>query len=419
MKHLLYVVFFGILTQTVLAQELNVGIELRPRYEFRNGYKTLLDDTNDAASFVSQRSRLNLDFKYDKLTLVVRAQDVRVWGDVATNQSNAHNGMALFEGYAKYHLDSLWSFKVGRQVLSYDNQRILGEVNWAQQGRSHDAFLVSFTSNKKHALDIGLSVSSNAETLTKNAYAVNNYKSMQFLWYQYRFGTSKLSALFLNNGFEFENADLELETQYTQTFGAYYALKHNNWSGELSAYGQTGERNQTDIAAWYGAAALNYSVNNTWQFGLGGEYLSGTATNDTSGTNKSFNPLFGTNHKFNGFMDYFYVGNHANNVGLIDVYANFKFSKNKLTLSVAPHMFSSAETVYNGNEKMASYLGTEIDVVATYKLHKFISANLGYSQLFGSDTMEILKGGNAQRTQNWAWAMITVKPEVFSFKKDL
>ncbi|MDZ7608893.1 MAG: hypothetical protein U5K79_25710 [Cyclobacteriaceae bacterium] len=48
-----------------------------------------------------------------------------------------------------------------------------------------------------------------------------------------------------------------------------------------------------------------------------------TDTND-----KSFNPLYGTNHKFYGYMDYFYVGNSHGQVGngttsgLIDLIKN-------------------------------------------------------------------------------------------------
>ncbi|MGG5486183.1 alginate export family protein [Gaetbulibacter sp. PBL-D1] len=417
MKNIICTMFFGMLTYTFFAQELEVGIEFRPRYEFRNGFGTLLDDTQDPTSFVSQRSRLNLNFNYENLTIVLRPQDIRVWGDVATNQSNAHDGLALFEGYAQYRLDNIWKFKVGRQTLSYDNQRILGEVNWAQQGRSHDAFLVSVTPNKKHRLDVGASVSSNAETVERTAYSVNNYKNMQLLWYQYGFKTSTLSVLFLNTGYEFETTNQDLKTQYAQTFGMFYSLKTNKWIGEFSVYGQTGTRNDTTVSAWYGGASLGYLATEHWLFGIGGEYLSGTAMDDTSGTNKSFTPLFGTNHKFNGLMDYFYVGNHANSVGLIDAYAQLKYSKNKLTLTLLPHVFSSAESVLSGSNTMDSYLGTVIDVVVTYKLHKFITANLGYSQIFATDTMEVLKGGNANRTHNWAWAMVTVRPEIFSFKK--
>lgn len=417
MKNLVFTIFFGMLSQAFFAQELQVGLELRPRYEYRNGFKTLLDDTQEPASFVSQRSRLNLNFIYDNLNLVVRAQDIRVWGDVATNQSQLHKGIALFEGYAQYKLNDVWSFKIGRQVIAYDNQRILGEVGWAQQGRSHDAFLVQIKPDSNQRLEAGASVSANDQTLTRTAYNVNNYKNMQHLWYQYKFGNAALSVLFLNNGFEFETSSQALKTQYIQTYGAYYKLNSNNWIAEASVYGQGGTRNDVDVAAWNAGASLHYLVTDQWQLGVGGEYLSGTSMNATAGKNKSFNPLFGTNHKFNGLMDYFYVGNHANSEGLNDIYALVKYSENKFGFSVSPHLFSSANTVVNGTQQMDNYLGTEIDVVANYKLHKFVNINLGYSQMFGSKTLQALKGGDPDRTQNWVWTMVTVKPELFSFKK--
>ena len=46
--------------------------------------------------------------------------------------------------------------------------------------------------------------------------------------------------------------------------------------------------------------------------------------NGDASENKAFTPFYGTNHKFNGFMDYFHVGNHANSVGLIDIYTKVK-----------------------------------------------------------------------------------------------
>lgn len=405
------------LAQTFFAQELTLGVELRPRYEYRNGYNTLLDNTQNPVSFVSQRSRLNLGLYYDNLSFVVKAQDIRVWGDVATNQSQKHSGLSIFEGYAQYHLDSIWNFRIGRQVLSYDNQRIFGEVNWAQQGRSHDALLVLIRPNKKQELHIGASVSSNAETTAQSAYSVNNYKNMQLLWYQYRFEKSKLSALFLNNGYEFETDQQNLKTQYMQTFGVFYRFKSYKWFGEVSTYKQTGTQNNLNISGWYGSITLGFLPSENWEIVVGTEYLSGTAMDDTSKTNKSFNPLFGTNHKFNGFMDYFYVGNHINSVGLMDIYAQLKFKKNRFSFNLLPHLFFSAEKVWNASESMDNYLGTEIDIVATYKLHKYISAELGYSQLFGSQTMDVLKEIDSNRCQNWTWVMVTVKPQIFSFKK--
>jgi hypothetical protein len=35
-------------------------------------------------------------------------------------------------------LTEAFSMKLGRQEVIYDNSRIFGNVDWAQQGRSHD-----------------------------------------------------------------------------------------------------------------------------------------------------------------------------------------------------------------------------------------------------------------------------------------
>ncbi|MGB8376011.1 MAG: hypothetical protein WCE57_11890, partial [Salegentibacter sp.] len=62
MKKIILLVFFGMLSQLNFAQEFEADLQLRPRFEFRNGYKTLLSKEADPASIVSQRSRLDLNF---------------------------------------------------------------------------------------------------------------------------------------------------------------------------------------------------------------------------------------------------------------------------------------------------------------------------------------------------------------------
>lgn len=58
--------------------------------------------------------------------------------------------------------------------------------------------------------------------------------------------------------------------------------------------------------------------------------------------NYAFNPLYGTNHAFNGHMDYFYVGNHINSVGLNDVYLKYAYKKEKFGFTGHLHYFASA-----------------------------------------------------------------------------
>jgi len=138
---------------------------------------------------------------------------------------------------------------------------------------------------------------------------------------------------------------------------------------------------------------------------------------DTSTDIKSFAPLFGTNHKFNGWMDYFYVGNHANNVGLTDIYLNIGYTKNKFMAKLIPHYFASAANIFDGNgNKMDNYLGAEIDFVMGYKISKSINLNAGYSQMLSTNSMEVVKGGgDSGEANSWGWIMITFKPNLFSY----
>jgi hypothetical protein len=115
------------------------------------------------------------------------------------------------------------------------------------------------------------------------------------------------------------------------------------------------------------------------------------------------------------------VGNHINSVGLLDFNATFGYQKNKFSAKLMPHIFSSAATIVDDSgEELSNSLGTEIDLMLGYNFSKDIQFQLGYSQMFATESMEILKGGDKDLTNNWAWAMIVVKPTLFktSFKKE-
>lgn len=400
-------------TFPVFAQTFETDLQLRPRFEYRNGYKTLLTEQQDAAAFISQRSRINFNFEQESLELKLSLQNVRVWGDVPTMRTADNNGIALFEAYGQYSLSPQFRFKLGRQVLSYDNQRILGEVNWAQQGQSHDAALFTWLPKEKHRLDVGVALNAPGETLNDVPYTINSYKNMQFAWYHLDRPNVSFSFLVMNTGYEFTNGVDEQETDYLQTYGAFHKFSKGNFSGDIAAYGQTGNRNDKTVSAWYGGINLNYDLSGALKIGAGTEYLSGTEMGGNGNIN-SFTPLFGTNHGFNGHMDYFFVGNHQNNVGLLDIYGKLIYSKNKFSFKATPHFFSSAADIFDGTGTADNYLGTEVDLAAGYKFSKVVSLNVGYSQMFGTDSLEILKGGDSGKTQNWAWVMVNFSPTIFS-----
>lgn len=419
MKKITLLLLLFLMAIPLFAQTFEAGLQLRPRFEYRDGYKTLLTGEQEAATFISQRSRIILGYSQDRLRVKFSGQNIRTWGDVLPMATADKNGFSIFEAYGEYAFNESFKFRLGRQVLSYDNQRIMGEVNWAQQGQSHDAALFTWNPATNQRLDVGAAYNAEGESLVELPYRLNTYQNMQFAWYHLDFNKSGLSFLFLNTGYEQNSTVQSQEIEYIQTFGSFYGFKSGEWTGDLAVYGQTGKKLGRDLSAWYAGANLTYSVSENWKTGIGAEYLSGTDMEETSGEINSFTPLFGTNHGFNGHMDYFFAGNHQNTVGLVDLYGKIAWATPKLEISVMPHYFSSAANMINSsNNSGEKYLGTEIDVAAAYKIAGDLSVSLGYSQMFGSSSLEILKGGDKDKTQNWAWVMVNFSPTLFSFTPD-
>jgi len=147
--------FIFLLSKTNNAEaQFSLNGQLRTRTELRNGYGTLNKDTS-AAFFTSQRTRLTFGYKWDRLNFNVSVQDVRVWGQDASSINNADgNRLMIHEAWAEVTLlnindttiktkgiDNL-SLKIGRQALIYDDVRLLGDLDWLQQARRHDAILL-------------------------------------------------------------------------------------------------------------------------------------------------------------------------------------------------------------------------------------------------------------------------------------
>ncbi len=416
MKNLLIILSFCF-TSIVTAQEFNVSAELRPRFENKHGFGTLLETEADGTNFVSQRTRLNFGFFYNKIKIGVSLQNVRVWGDVSTLSADDNN-TALHVAWAEAILSENFSIVFGRQEIDYDDSRIFGNVNWAQQARSHDAMIAKWQISEKHKVDVGFALNADNQSGIDALYSnVAGYKAFQYAWYHGDFTEDLgLSFLLLNNGVEFENINLENEINYSQTIGTHITYKNDYIITDFSVYFQTGEFRGNDVGTSNFAANLKFKVTDEFLVGIGGEYLSGKDMNDTSSKIKSFSPLYGTNHKFNGWMDYFYVGNHANSVGLIDINATIAFQKDKFSVKVIPHYFASAADIYDGNTKVQNNLGVEIDTMVSYKFSKAISMNAGFSTMLATESMEVIKGGDKDEFNSWTWVMITFKPNLFTSK---
>ncbi|MFB9054343.1 alginate export family protein [Formosa undariae] len=401
--------------------QFSIDGELRPRTEFRHGYGTLIADDADPGFGISTRARVNLGYKKETYEIYIGVQDVFVWGE---NRQllieDANNSLSLFQAWAKLKLNENWSTKLGRQVIAYDDQRILGGVDWTQQGRNHDAVLIQL-GKESLKFDAGFAYNQDYNNPsgfqnTDNTYYTTgyfSYKTMQYGYVKNTWDAFSASFLFMNNGFqEFDDNNKADGLSNLQTFGTHLVYKKANYDVASNIYLQTGNR-QGDIKVNTGLLAsidAHYKVTSKVKLGAGFEYISGKSQDESADETGAFFPLYGTNHKFNGYMDYFYVGNHANSIGLVDIHMNADFTLGeKSVLGVSILNFSGAEELSSGEKS----LGTEIDLVFQHKFNEF-SVAAGYSQMFASDGMYELKGVTedlAANSQNWVWAMLILKPK--------
>jgi hypothetical protein len=444
------------------AQTFSLKGEFRPRMEYRNGYKTLLPSkivTEEGmvkispAVFISQRSRLTFDYNSDALKVGFSLQNVGVWGESKTLSSSDINGIQVHEAWGQFKIAKGVELKVGRQAIVYDDQRIFGGVNWAQQGRSHDAAIFKFSPfGGKCKIDLGFAFNAKGESVVGQGYGLQ-YRTMQYLHYHRNFGNLGLSFLALNNGMPSaiieKDGDDYLGTEtiaFSQTIGTRFSYKIGKLKTNAAFYYQMGdlakvtnineegniEMKDVEVSAMYVGADVSYQLLDAFTAGLGFEYLSGTDDKYDEGViihskTNTFNPLYGTNHKFNGWMDYFYVG-FGNNTGLIDIYLPLKYKYKKATFNLTAHKFMAASTVMNLKidetkeitpVTMDAALGTEFDFSFAYPISKNVIAKVGYSHMLPTETMKVLKNPAADldRTSNWAWMMLVIKPTFFTSGK--
>jgi hypothetical protein len=417
----LFVFFFSI--EPAVGQ-LTVGLEIRPRAEFRNGFKTLRPEGADPAFFTEQRSRITTNFQEDNLSLRISFQDIRIWGSVP--QINKTDGFtSVHEAFGEYRFAQHWAVRVGRQELVYDNQRILGALDWAAQGRSHDALRIMY-SNPDNRLSVHLAGAYNQEgfhTAFTNAetaklfgtyYSLNNYKVLTALHASKEFDDGKISFYAIGNGVQRDTGDVF----FTHTIGPHFNYSLGNLRLEGSFFYQIGRDSKNiDVSAYLAALAVSYPIQNRFFPQVGFDYLSGNRP-DNGNKRTAFDPLYGTHHAFYGFMDYFYVGHPHNQpthgrIGLINPFFKTRYAFNpNYSLHLHYHTFFSPVELADG--ELNRFLGQEVDLMLTGRLAPSLNLTVGYSQMFGTESMEFIKGGRRDLLNNWAFVMISFNPTIFT-----
>ena len=481
--------------------QLSLTGQLRTRTELRDGYGTLETAGSKPAFLTSQRARLNFSYRSSRVIFQTAIQDVRVWGADASTISNADgNRLSVHEAWAEIVLannaDSAFthsavqyfSVRIGRQELSYDDQRLLGNLDWLQQGRRHDA-IVFRLQHKGWQADLGLAFNQNTDAFNYNGTyytpanlppyvkdskgnlvpvpaafiplantaglsarngtpslasapgtngATQDYKSMQYLYIARSIRRARLSALVFADEFSKYKPD-SVRTIAGADTGYLYGRRfnqsgvnarftgglllntpidgRNNWRLQAGFYYQAGkDRDGLNLAAYTSTLSMTYN-RKLFSATLGWDYVSGNDAFSSSTTNHRFDPLYGTPHKFWGYMDYFYAGTGSATGGLNNPFLKGKYTSrnNRLTLELAYHYFAlaAAQKDIKGNPA-SKYLGSEVDLIVDYQLNKVTTLQTGLCGLAASRSMEYAKGitsGTARTNATWAYLQLNIRPD--------
>lgn len=505
-----------------------IGAQIRTRSELRHGLGNPVDARSPAAFFTSQRTNFNAGFRFDKMNFNMDIRDVRVWGQDASLISNADgNRLYLHQGWGEFtlmtsadttrkinFLDNL-SLKVGRQEIVYDDSRLMGNLDWLQQGRRHDAAIFKLT-HKGYQADLGLAFNQNNDAFStpatsthsfsqyagvNNAVAANGtvtyttpatpwngtppstngltnmYKSMQFLYLSRKFNQTKISLLALKDDFQkYDQSSVANTASGTNTITRKYysnnqvksrytvGMQFSTQVGNAAdwgkvqinggVYGQFGSDPRQAEKLSTNGGALTDNANNKrlnsghgflygtytkgkWSFGPGYEILSGNDVEITEGAsgvssrsigseNNGFDPLYGTPHRWWGYMDYFYVGTGAPIGGLQNIYGRVRYDGKGFFATVDLHHFTTANKSIKYKkqgatefEDLGGFLGNEIDIVLNYQASRFTNVEFGYSAFLSTDALAAAKGyklGSVDKFNQWAYLQLNIRPE-FLYQK--
>jgi len=414
---------------SLFAQELTADLQLLNQGEIRVG--AVLDDNQDPdaevqdrANFLVSRARLNLAFQKGGLQMKVSPQYSNIWGQ------QGYGSFHMFEAWAKYTLPFGLFAQVGRQALSYDDERIIGPNDWAMAAVSHDVLKLGYEGHG-HKAHVLLAYNQNPENIDGGTSYVDGaqpYKTMQTLWYHYDVPNIGLGAslLVMNLGVQGDEASGHEGVFYQQMIGTHLEYKPS-W-GDFTAcyYHQSGkDYHEIPIDAWMAAAKAVVKPSKIFSFTVGYDHLSGDPYFVVPEKGhigmvyrdkiRGFTSLYGSHHKFYGMMEFFYVSTYYRGFspGLQNAYAGLTATfAEKVSLSATYHYMATATRL----EGLKMALGHCVELSASYDITKEISLSAGFSYMKGTETMDRLKRKSNKGDLRWAWINLTFTPRILNLK---
>ncbi|MDR0865732.1 MAG: alginate export family protein [Candidatus Symbiothrix sp.] len=411
------VLLFLLQSLTISGQSVRIDGEVRSRIEYRDGFKSPLADTLSGTAVEGLRTRIQLDYADDKVKAKITLQDSRMYGETGVN--NTKNSLGVFEAWGSYRVLPEFSVTLGRQAIEYDDKRLITVSNWSNTGNAHDLLLLKYELPGQFKLHLGSAWNNSSDNDYEKIYNVaRSYKALTYIWFGKSFGQLDFSAIGLNDVLDYGTTDAEINKKaYRNTLGGNVGLKNKDIpvSFYATVYYQFGhDAVNHPLNAYLLALNAQYKINNVWSLLAGCDYFSGTSTEDVQkGKDKTFNKLYGSNHAFNGSMEYWTT---LPAQGLWDGYGGVAFKPNvKFDVNAVFHSFAVAKELPDTPKKS---IGSEIDFTANYTISPQLAIQGGWSAYFKNEQTDILKKqvGLDTHFPQWAFVMLTFKPKFFNTK---
>lgn len=350
-------------------REISLSGQIRPRYEFRD---PLRDGTEATEAFTSMRVRAQLNVALGgDVDAMIQLQDVRFFGEEQNTLTDySADNFDVHQAYI--HLKRLGgsrhALKIGRQVVALGGQRLIGAVEWTQQGRVFDGLRLSLAPpwGKVDVVAIQLAEAKAAQ-FSDDAYLTGIYATL---------GDLDMFGLY----------DKEAGAPQTDrvTLGLRLAGQKAAYAYRVEGSYQTGTHRGEDVAAFMFGGRVGHPFGRL-KLDLWYDYLSGDS-DPNDGETKVFDTLFATNHKFYGFADRFLnIPEHTKGLGLQDFALKGSVPlSTRTSLAVHGHSFFTAAK--------GEHLCEEVDLTLTYQYRPNVAVVGGLSQVVSDDAMAAVNG---------------------------
>ncbi len=381
---------------------LKPGIESRYRFEYRNNFN-LRDQTYEDDAINLLRNRINLDLIYQpekeggKMRFFSEAQDSRSFASSALNRNAGFvNEFDLRQLFAEWSGDPEKipvQIKIGRQELSYGDERLVGAFNWSNVARVFNAAKLVYSPTSWLQLDSFISRVVRVERERPDHDSSNDnffgLVSAVKPAKEHVLDTYFFARNLRDNSLASERAGIRGPLK-EYTLGNRFRGKKWNFDYGTEYAIQFGSRAHDDIQAWMFHQDLAYTLDKLpWAPKLLSEFNHASGDrNPTDGVTQTFDQLYPTNHDKYGFMDLVGLRN-MNNVRLglsvkpcsqvtlsSDFHWFFRDAKEEAWFS-AYGVSARAANVRAGRQ-----IGEELDLTATVKITQNLNGLIGYSHFF-------------------------------------